>query len=578
MPANEKKYFWIVPLLLAGSGFVFFQFFYQYHLFLEEQIRLFLYTPDFFLTYLNKPAWLSCYVDDFLTQLFYLRGGGAAVLTSLFFIEWLLSSFAIKRIVVIKNAPAWALFPVGMDWILHCDLLHSVSLTIGFITMLLIFLGYASIRNRQLAITFGLFMTLTGYWFAGGIFFLFPLLALGLELKSNGKSKTVWMFVTIAAFLIPLLSRDFYLLTILQSYIYPAIKLQSLLLPLSFVLMLFVAILLNRSEARHQRLFRIAVPIVFIVILAGGIKSIANFTDEKFLSLDNEYYFGNTDRVIELSKKYDLKNRSATYFTNMALAKKGVLPEYLLDFYQPASDGLILPVMPDQSWQSIFVSNEVFFLMGDMNLAQHSAMLGNTFSPYQRSARMIKRLAEINLINGDSAAASKYLRILSKTLFYHKWAASRQTMNHASASNNWLTQKRAQLPASDTLRKSNDYVASLNFLVRQQPNNLVALDYLLCYHLLNKDLNAFRKLYDQYGKSINRPVPSVYSDALLIKLYAAMTSQEELASYALPSKKINDFVAYTQLYEKSKGDLNALKERFGKSYWFYYHFATIQNR
>jgi len=41
---------------------------------------------------------------------------------------------------------------------------------------------------------------------------------------------------------------------------------------------------------------------------------------------------------------------------------------------------------------------------------------------------------------------------------------------------------------------------------------------------------------------------------------------------------MKDFIAYTKMYEQTKGDMNALKERFGQSYWFYYHFATIQKQ
>jgi hypothetical protein len=262
----------------------------------------------------------------------------------------------------------------------------------------------------------------------------------------------------------------------------------------------------------------------------------------------------------------------------MALTKKGILPEYLLDFYQPAASGLILPVAPNENWQSIFVSNEVFYLIGDMNFAQHSAMLGNTFSPYQRSSRMLKRLAEINMVNGDSTGANKYLRILSKTLFHKKWAENLQTINFTTGTDKWLTEKRAQTPKIDTIRQSNNYLASLNFLVEQHPNNVVALDYLLCYHLLNKDLKSFKKVYDQYGRSIDRPVPSLYSESLLIQLFASNADQKEVESYAISPKKIKDFADYMQIFEKTKGEINALTGRFGKSYWFYYHFATIQKR
>jgi hypothetical protein len=398
------------------------------------------------------------------------------------------------------------------------------------------------------------------------------------DLKQGRFSLLKWIVAGAVAVAIPQAFRHHYLLTTLQAYIYPAIQVESLLLPAAFVFMLAGVFFLKRIELNHSKLFNMAVPLVFIGLLIGGISVSANFRFEKILSLDSETYFGNTDRVIELSQKHNMKDRQATYFTNMALAKNGVLPEHLLEFYQPSVHGLILPVMPDESWQSIFVSNEVFFLMGDMNLAQHSAMLGNTFSPYQRSSRMIKRLAEINLINGDTAAADKYLRILSNTLFHRKWAKSRLLMNHAAVPTKWLSEKREQIPHTDTLRKSNDQLASLRFLVQQNPGNTIALDYLLCHYLLDKDLKSFKKAYDQYARQIDRPVPKVYGETLLIQLFASQASGEEAAGYSISPQKMKDFIAYTKLYEQTKGDMNALKEQFGQSYWFYYHFATIQNK
>src|SRR5665647_1171706 len=148
-------------------------------------------------------------------------------------------------------------------------------------------------------------------------------------------------------------------------------------------------------------------------------------------------------------------------------------------------------------------------------------------------------------------------------------------MNHTSASNKWLTEKRAQIPHVDKLNESYNYLASLDFLVQQNPNNLIALDYLLCCYLLNKDLKSFRKAYDQYGRLIKRPVPSLYSEALLIQLYSSNAPENELESYAIPPQKIKEFLSYPQLYEQTKGNLNALMVRFGNTYWFYYHFAII---
>ncbi len=578
MAEYGKKQNWIVLSGLVGLSFLFFQFFYPYHLFLKEQIQLFLYTPDYFFSYFNKPAWMVCYTGDFLTQFLYLHGGGAVVLSLILALEWLLSSVIIKRITSANNSAVWALLPAFADWILHCDTLHSISVSVGFLLVLVLFLIYSSIRNPLFSLGEGLITALVGYWLAGSSFLIFPFLIVASDWRNVQHNWYKWILIGIIVFSIPVLLRHSFLLTSIQSFIFPAFKIQSILLPISFIVAVSGAFILKKFEIRYSKVASIIIPLAFILMLIAGIKMNANFNFEKILSLDSETYFGNPDRVIELSKKYDLRNRQATYFTNMALAQKGELPEHLMEYYQPSYLGLIMPVGPGDNWQSIFVSSEVFFLMGDMNMAQHSAMLGNTFSPYQRSSRMMRRLAEINLINNDSAAANKYLWILSKTLFHKKWAESRMAMNHASFSNDWLSAKRSQIPQDDLLRKSNDYLVSLNFMVNQNPYNLIALDYLLCYHILNKDLVSFRKVYDKYGRSLQRPVPAVYGEALLIQLLISRATPEEAISYSINPEKLKDFADYTRQYEQTKGDMSALKERFGKSYWFYYHFATIQKK
>lgn len=521
---------------------------------------------------------MSSYVGDFLTQFFYLRGGGAMVLASLFGVEWLLGTVVIKRIAGVANAGLWASFPVLADWILHCDTLHGVSVSVGFILAMSLFLIYSLTAKKWLSYLVLAIFTVSGYWLAGGAFLAFPFLVVAYDFSQH---KSIWIkgvLVFATVFSIPVMWRHHYLLTQIHSLIYPAFNKQSLFLPVALLGSVSCAVLLKKLELTHAKMISIGVSFSLFVVLATGLKANANFNFEKILSLDYETYLGNPERVVGLSKKYQLKNKQASYFINMALARQGVLPEYLLHFYQPFSLGLILPVTPNENWQSIFVSNEVFFLMGDMNLAQHSAMLGNTFSPYQRSSRMMRRLAEINLVNEDSAAANKYLRILSKTQFHKKWAQSRLAINHSPNTARWLTEKRTQLPRTDRLIKSNDYLAALSFLVEQNPGNLIALDYLLCYHLLNKDLKSFRNVYDQYARSVNRPVPAVYGEALLIGLFTSRASSAEALGYAIRPEKLKDFTDYTELYEKTAGDGDALKERFERSYWFYYHFATIQKK
>ncbi|BBE18643.1 hypothetical protein AQPE_2806 [Aquipluma nitroreducens] len=578
MKGYFEKYDWILPVGLVGLSFVFFQFFYPYHLFFKEQIQLFLYTPNYFLSYFKKPAWLAAYFGDFLTQFFYLRGGGAAILASLFCFEWVLTAAVLKRITSSTKAGLWSLLPPSADWVLHCNTLHGVSVSVGFILVLCMFLIYAALSEVWISYAILTIFSLTGYWLLGSSFLIFPFLILAYDINNHRVHWMKWIFVLSVAFAIPLILRQHYLLTPVQAVIFPAFSKQSLLLQVALLFSVISSFFLKKIEAAHSQLISFGIVTVLAFVLSVGILNKADFNLEKILSLDGETYFGNPDRVIELSKKFDLKNKQATYFTNIALAEKGVLPEYLLDFYQPFSPGLIPQVTPEENWQSIFVSNEVFFLIGDMNMAQHSAMLGNTFSPYQRSSRMMRRLAEINLVTGDSAAAIKYLRILSKTLFHRKWAESQVRTIQSAETNKWLAGKRSQVSDADLLRKSNDYLSSLQFLVEQHPDNLVAVDYLLCYLLLNKEVKLFRENYERYYLKLKRQVSKVYAEALLVQLVADKASQQEAQSYLINPEIVTRFTEYTRIFEKTSGDMNALNKQFSKSYWFYYHFATIQKK
>jgi len=576
MIKSFRKYDWAILAGLVATSLLFFQLAYPYHLFLKEQIQLFLFTSDYFLSYFAKPAWLTCYVGDFLTQFFYLKGGGALVLSLLLGLEWFVSRAVIRRLTQRSYAGLWALLPVAIDWAVHCNTLHSLSVSIGFILVLGLFWFYSIAGNKWISYFLLALFSLSGYWLAGSLFLLFPLIALPFDFHNQRAGWLKWIMVFIIVYSLPFVLRYHYLLTSIQAFIYPAFSKKDMLLPVSFFLVAIGAFLFKRAELLHPKYISGSLAAAFVCLLSTGVWTQGNFRFEKILSLDSETYFGNPDKVIELAKKYKLKNNQAAYFTNMALAQKGLLPENLLDFYQPFSLGLIPPVTPEQNWQSIFVSNEVFYLIGYMNLAQHSAMLGNTFSPWQRSSRLMRRLAEINLVSGDSAAATKYLRILSKTMFHQKWAEKQLNMLQSGKADNWLANKRRQIADTDALRKSNDYLSSLKFLAEQRPDNTLAVDYLLCYLLLNKDLKQFRENYDRF--CLNRKAPKVYAEALLAQLVASGASQDEVMKYNIDAKTMKLFAEYTNEYDKSSGDINTLSGKFSRTYWFYYHFAQFQKK
>lgn len=568
--------------LFAIVCMAFFQFYYPYHLFFKEQMQLFLFTSDYSLSYLNKSAALSCYLGDFFTQFFYLRGGGPLVISLILCLEWLLIAHVLKKAGAEKNALLYAFFPIEAEWILYCGLNYSLSSTVSLLLTLIIFTIYTWINKRWISIIVAILLQPLLYMLAGSGLFVFNLLLLFYEYRRKEQFKGFGSLLLLTGFIVPLLFRSHFLLTLEQAFSYPHKEIMAFSPAILFVMVTWS---LSFKEIQNFTTDIRYVPFVIVfqlILLGGGIYSRANFTREKILSLDSEAYFGNWNKVLRQSDTYKMKNSIATYYTNLALAQYGKLPDHLLEYYQPASLGLFLPVNPTASSLSILFSNEVFFYLGDMNMAQHSAMLGMIFSPNNRSSRLVKRLAEINLINGEKLAARKYLRMLEPTLFHRSWALKRIALLEAdtlqATADPWLTEKRSHLAMRDILRKGDNYIASLELLVESNPKNKMALDYLLCYYLLNKNIEFFVKTFDRYAKGHMSIIPRIYSEALLIWFMNTKASEKVVQQYGISADVIRNFADYTRLYEQSNGHSAPLQERFGSGYWFYYHFAKMKKK
>ena len=185
---------------------------------------------------------------------------------------------------------------------------------------------------------------------------------------------------------------------------------------------------------------------------------------------------------------------------------------------------------------------------------------------------MVKRMAEINLINGETEAAQKYLNILSKTMFYKEWAEERIPGRESSTFKKWLAEKQKHLPQADTLRlSSTDVSRSLHLLLQANPDNEMARDYLLCFDLLMKDLPSFLADYTAYYKGKpNR----LYAEALMIHLFQKHAKASEVKATGIHPSVIKDFNYYNQVYNQSQGNASALESQFARTYWFYYQFAN----
>lgn len=586
---NISEIVFIIVLFLGCL--IFFGIFYNYHLFFTGQLQIFLLTFKHFLSYLSKPAFFSSYFGDFFTQFCYLIGGGAVVITITLGILWLSVGLLLKKISKQNSLILLPVLPVIFSWVALCNPEFPVSNIISLIISVVSTLIYVSIRSDRTRILSGIIMLPLLYVAAGSNFYLLTVIAGYYEIfRTDNPGRFLFALILFAVTVyIPFDLKNNYLITTGQAFTYLSEMtrnkgLKHFLPMISLIItVIFAGLPFEKLKVDiNSSLSFLIQSIVVVALLVPGIWLNSDFTLEKILRLDYEASFNRWSKVYDLSQKYKMRNNLSAYYTNMALSKLGLMPDRLMEHYQPAATGLFIPVDADENYLTITFSNEVYWQLGDVNASQHSALLGMIFSPRAQNVRLMKRLVEINIVNGEYAVAEKFITILDKTMFHRKWASDRRKFlynEEECSGSNWIMAKRAIIPSKDILKKGNEYKKTLEMLAGDHPENKMAVDYLLCYDLLDKNLPSFIKnLVTFYKSDVKVVLPQVYQEALLITMASGKYPTDSFKQFIFNPGNIKRIADYTRIFEENKGNGTYLQKDFGKTYWFYFHYARmIQN-
>ena len=282
-----------------------------------------------------------------------------------------------------------------------------------------------------------------------------------------------------------------------------------------------------------------------------------DFTLERNFAVSDAYYFGRYDKVEKMVEATAQPTDQMLFFYNLVKAKKGELPDHLLRF-TPNQLGSFYAIGPKTPLLVIINMNELYWALGDMTLTERAAMMTHVFAPRNRNVRMVKRLAECNIVGGDTLAADKYLRLLDKTLVYRHWSEKAAQGEGIK----YLLDKREYTNRADTIRLNDNLHMVMMELLDSNPHNTVALDYILCSTLLLKDMDNFKRDYDRYCMDTdNVRRKKLYQQALMIYLAGTQAPQEEWARYIYDQAELKRF----QDYSSHRGD-----PRFRDTYWYYF--------
>ena len=358
---------------------------------------------DHVTTYLDKPGWLACLAGDFLTQFYYFRYAGPIILTLCI----LLTGYNIRCAVEMAD--------IKGRWVAHSVAFIVMILLICFsfhydyrLSSILAVAGGASVFrvSTSLLISTRMFIKKIERRNEQGLFL-------------NGSGIANWISV-ISIFVSVFVCHWFFGYGV---WVYGALT--------------FASCIANIMMAgTYYRLAALIIPFFLLMLTKRlyycdfqtiytypGIGKLAKpqLDQERTLAVDCKYYFGNYNQVINMVEKDKNPNQYMKFYHDLIMAQFRSQPASL-NKYPNKDIGTFETLEANPSLLTIHALNELYWALDDMTFCERAAMLGNIYSPNCRNIRMVKRLAEINLVRGNYAATRKYLRILQKTFVWKRWA------------------------------------------------------------------------------------------------------------------------------------------------------------
>ena len=507
--AKATVWKWALAIVMGLSAFIFWRYGYPSMMAYQEQYQLFLFDCHYLVERLALPGGTATYVAEFFTQFYNTPVFGALVISLLLVTSQQLS-WLLMRNNAYKTEDLSAYLLSFLPSLLIWRIMGDESLMLAYIVAFIIVQATMLIapKTRNALLIYILPAIPITYWIAGPMVGMLALYT-GIRLiktcnrKIEGFSLAAFslvyttLIVAASSYFLPYPTVRFFL----GLFYYRSIEVPTHIMCLSPMLLL---ILTGVTIPLANKLCK-TVAVAVVTVVASSLGSAID--SQKYVLMDYDCLV-RQQRWADIVAKAEQKTPDlpmSVCATNLALAMTGKLGDRCFDFYQHGTEGL-LPEF-ERNFNTILVTGDAYFMLGLVNTGQRYAFEAMESIPnYNKSGRVFKRLAETNLINGQYKAAEKYLKALQKTIFYKKWADRRMEMIR----NPKLIDSHPMYSYLRKVRLTDDFLFSdketdklCGQLVMHNKENLVAIQYLLMFPLLNKDLNTFMQYYT-YVKSISK--------------------------------------------------------------------------
>ena len=574
--------FWSVPYM---SGLCF-----------QEQYQMFLFDTNYFLERIVLPGGLADYISEFLVQFYYMPVLGGAIIGLLLIgiqtaVWGMMKQYGAKH-----DFPGYLLsfLPSIALWCAMGDQNILLSFVVALFGALLMGWIHNRFHNRLVKVVFELVSTALVYWFLGPVVFLYAALMIGDTLKNAQQKDSILsgigysfciLVLTIAWILLSTQSLQYPMSRILAGlnyYRYPGA-----VSPLPFVVMVWAVVIpflgmipCHRKSLQKLQQSKVVIVLSYVLVIVAswfGIK--ASFDEMTYDLIDYDFLVRTEqwDKIIEKAEKKPATTPLSVSCVNLALSQKGMLADRLFEFYQNGGEGLFPTFTRDMI--SPVSTAEIFFRLGMVNDAERYMFEAQEAIPnYRKSARLTRRIIECEIINGNYKVAAKLLRRLQKTLFYSNWA--NQTMallgNEKAINRHPVYGKlrKYREKKQDFLFSDREMDQMLGLLFLNDNHNRMAYEYLVCYELLQRDMEKFMQYYP-LGRFVGYDhIPRSFQE-ILIGNWMKTHSDPRTIPYSVDAQNVNNTLNFIQLYMQNPKNPQLGQQPYVSNAW---HYMVIQDK
>lgn len=400
----------------------------QYLLY-HEQNQLFLFTRSYFAHTVAVPGGMADYISEFIVQFDYIPLYGALLTALILTLSQMFLGMSCSHSCMAEAAFAFAVLPpvlyVGAMADENTLLSYAVAMMLTTLSLyILTLIKKGSPLNDTLTLIIGFCIL---YWLAGPFAIVFVIA--GAILRRHPIAIAVGLP---AAFLFvwaihSALFEQYPLSRMLQGINY--YRIPEVYPPILFIIAAATAFV-PLITLLKIKITNIANYVCVIAVIAVGVVYISSSYEKeksRLLSYDSLVRQGRWDDIIVKAGKEKPTDSFSLQALNLALGMTGQLPESMFHYDQNGMEGLIGKDRLDNTTQ--LITAEALFRLGLTNIAFSTTFdLQEAIMNDRKSGRLMKRMAECMLINGNYEVAAKYISFLRNTLFYSEWARSAETL------------------------------------------------------------------------------------------------------------------------------------------------------